>query len=229
MALASTVSNGAHSFTISPSTMYYMALYFLVLVVRFFKLKKEEQGTKWETHNWREVFHVGLELVYTASGLVVLLLADLHAYVAFIIIGYVIVVYISTQIETMDKRFSSGVVFATHVSILVLVVFTTIWYFQFVQPEAQAAQNGSTAGAAQHFRVAIPYQDMALREHIGAAYGSRQLVFITDLEAKDDFDAKEKARAEFKQKVTPFESRRRKSSPDDIITYSDQVIVKQIR
>jgi len=222
MALATTSAEAL--FILSPNTMYYVALYGLVILVRFFKLKKEESSEK--PFDWKNVFHVGLELVYTASGLVVLLLVDLKDYAAFIVIGYLIVVIISSQIETMAERFSKVSVFVTHVAILMIVVCTTIWYFQSVQPNADMAAK--VAKAHRHFRVAIPYQDMALREHIGTAFGARQLVFVTDVEAKDEFDAKQKAKAEFREKVPPFESRRRKATGDDVITHLDQIIVKPL-
>lgn len=224
MALASTATGAETSFVLSPNTMYYVALYGLVILVRFFKLKKEETTEK--PFDWMNVFHVGLELVYTASGLVVLLLVDLKNYAAFIVIGYLIVVIISSQIETMAERFSKVSVFLTHIVILLIVVYTTIWYFQSVQPNAHKVAKA--AMEHRHFRVAIPYQDMALREHIGTAFGARQLVFVTDVEAKDEFDAKQKAKAEFREKVPPFESRRRKPTGDDVIAYLEQIIVKPL-
>ena len=224
MALAPNGSGIETSFFLSPNTMYYVALYGLVILVRFFKLKKE--GSADAPFDVKRVFHVGLELVYTASGLVVLLLVDLKDYAAFIVIGYLSVVIISSQIETMSERFSKVTVFLTHIAILLLVLVTTVWYFQAVQPEVEKAAR--TAKAHRHFRVAIPYQDMALREHLGATFGSRQLVYITDVEASDEFEAKQKAKSEFKEKVSPFESRRRKSTVDDVIAHIDQIIAKPI-
>jgi len=212
------------SFVLLPNTMYYVALYGLVIIVRFFKLKKEESHEK--PFDWMNVFHVGLELVYTASGLVVLLLVDLKDYAAFIVIGYLIIVSISWQIETMAERFSNKTVFFTHIAILMLIVCTTIWYFQFVQPSTDTAAK--EAKTHQHFRVAIPYQDMALRAHIGTTFGSRQLVFMTDVEAKDEFAAKQKAQAEFPKKVPLFQSRKHKATVDDLIANLDQIIVKPL-
>lgn len=224
MALAPTESVEAAKYALSPNTMYYLALYGLVVLVRFFKLKKEAPLDK--PFDWKRVFHVGLELVYTASGLVVLLLVDLKNYAAFIVIGYLIVVIISSQIETMAERFSPTTVFVTHCLILVAVLYTTVWYFESVQPDVDKAAK--VAKVHRHFRVAMPYQDMALREHIGAAFGARQLVFVTDVEADDEFSAKLKAKAEFREKISPFESRRRKTTGDDVIVYLDQIIVKPL-
>lgn len=70
----SSASTTAHGY-LNPNTMYYLALYFFVILVRFFKLKKEHAAST--AFDMRKIFHVGLELVYTASGLVVLLRGQL--------------------------------------------------------------------------------------------------------------------------------------------------------
>ncbi|MGH8619732.1 MAG: hypothetical protein ACREUW_18745, partial [Burkholderiales bacterium] len=52
---------------LTPNTLYYLALYALVIIVRLFKLRKQQVWNK------KQIFHVALEIVYTSSGLVILL------------------------------------------------------------------------------------------------------------------------------------------------------------
>lgn len=216
--------------SVSPNTLYYLALYVLVLVVRFFKLKKDEAGEGWKKHTKKEIFHVGLEIVYTASGLVVLLLTDLKDYAAFIILGYVILVMVSANIESMEEKFSKKSVFNTHVVVLIIVGLITIWYFESIAPAkhtvtASTPPKVNNQSEQKSYKVAIPYQDLSLRSHLGVAFGNRQLVFITDVEAKSTKSAKKIAIEKFTNDVLPFNSKN--GSNVDLIPNKDQITISE--
>lgn len=190
MALAA--NSASASQFVSPNTLYYLALYFLVIVVRFFKLKRDSNEVPFKI---RSVLHVALELVYTASGLVVLLLADLRDYIPFIIISYLILVLVSSQIESLESRFSPAATSGTHLVILLIIVAVTVSYFEFIQPGVQRNRAQELAQAQQErlprhvtYRVAIPYNDPTLIELLGARFGARQMVAIYDISDTSGID-----------------------------------------
>lgn len=228
MALAPDVVSAVpgSAFGIAPNTLYYLVLYSVVIAVRFFKLRKDEDGPGWHKHTRREVFHVGLEVVYTSSGLVILLLNDLRDFAPFIFVAYVLVVLASSQMESMEEKFTPNQVFGTHLVILIAVIATTVVYFQGKQNRAMEVHDRSKAPS--HYRVAIPYQDFGLREHVGAAFGARELVYITDVTATDPFDARTNARAQMAKEIVPFETNRKKANPNSVVPYLDRIIVTQL-
>ena len=199
------LQTGASGF-ISPSTLYYIGLYTVVILVRFFKLKKASNRN--EKMDWRPVFHVALEIVYTSSGLWILLLQGLSAYAAFIIVVYLILAIISSQIEFMGEKFSEKAAFYTHIGISVVIVFATIFYFEFVEKDIEQkhmAASRAEADRPKTYRVLIPYDDQTLRAHVGQrVFGARQLVEIIVVNAKNTAEAREKALGRFYEVVTPF-------------------------
>lgn len=216
----------------SPSELYYLALYTLVVLVRYFQVKKRskpadpnmKQLTKQERMS---IFHVGLEIVYTASGLVVLLLNDLQAYTPFILVIYMIFVMVTVQIDSMESKFSERAVFATNIFILVTAICVTAWYFEVIYIDKHTSP--CPEGKVSHFRVAIPYQDFALRDHIGGAtLGTRQFVYIFETEAINVTEAKNKA-LQKSDEIPSFTSRKHPSrQPGDIVIVPEQVFVQQI-
>src|SRR5258708_3523924 len=152
---------------ISPNTLYYLGLYAVVIVVRYFKLKKlADPKVEWD---WKPVFHVALEIVYTSSGLLILLLLGLNAYTAFIIIIYALLLIISSQIEFMEEKFSKNEVFYTHVGIIAIIAVMTIVYFEFVAKEIEQQHISATNAQAERLntpRVLIPYNNHTLRRSL---------------------------------------------------------------
>jgi hypothetical protein len=189
---------------LSPSTLYFLALYSLVIIVRFFKLKKETTG-EWD---WRNVFHVALEFVYTSSGLVVMLLEGLKAYVPFIIIVYLILVLVSSQIESMEERFSAKTTFYTHLGIILVIVITTVLYFELVQRDIykkEVAAKVEEFKRLKSYRVVIPYEDKTLRAHVGPRlFGDRLLAVVMQVSASNDLEAKEIALQRFWDSAKPY-------------------------
>lgn len=190
---------------VSPSTLYYLALYTLVIIIRFFKLKK--QAGVWDS---KKVFYVALEVVYTSSGLVVLLLEDLKAFAPFIIVAYLILVLVSSQIDSMEERFSGNAAFFTHLAVIAIVVSVTVVYFEVVQRGLETKRREEADKRAQlekskNYRIAIPYEDQTLRAHVGTRlFGSRQLVEIISVRADTEDNARAKALELFWEKVRPY-------------------------
>jgi hypothetical protein len=229
MALSVNTAQQASASGISPNTLYYVALYALVVLVRFFKLKKESTGP-WVQRDFMRVFHVGLEMVYTASGLIVLLLEDLRAYAPFIIIGYLILVLVSSQIESISEKFSEMTVALTHVVVIGTVAGLTIWYFEFAQKQLHAPPllSGSTSIAEADFRVAIPYVDLALRQHLGSSSNGLTLVFLCTVKAREEGEAKTLALVRLRKEVKPFSPRGKPASSDALLVQDDQAFIRRL-
>ncbi len=226
MELTGAAAEASSSLSISPNTLYYLALYFLVLIIRFFKIKKLAANTNWTSDQIKKVFHVGLETIYTASGLVVLLLVDLKEYAPFIIIMYLILVLISSQIESMEEKFSENAVFSTHLIILLLVGLVTVWYFESLQKSLE--KNNLKVETKEHstkYHAAIPYFDLSLRNHLGVIFSGKQLVYLVSVEADNAISAKAKAITQFKEEVVPFGGKKSTSESDLIM--SDDIYIKQ--
>ncbi|MSQ70681.1 MAG: hypothetical protein EXR27_05230 [Betaproteobacteria bacterium] len=176
----------------------------LVIVVRFFKLKKTTNGN-WD---WKEVFHVALEIVYTSSGLVILLLDGLKAYAPAIIVVYLMLVLVSAQIESMEDRFSKRATFFTHMGIIAIVATATGLYFEVVQKDLDQRQEFNREAEQKKqksYRVIIPFEDQTLRSHVGPRlFGQRQLVSIVPVNAENAAKAKELGLAFFWSSARAF-------------------------
>ncbi|MFA7347502.1 MAG: hypothetical protein WCZ86_07055 [Desulfurivibrionaceae bacterium] len=222
------------TFLSSPSERYYLALYALVVIVRYFQIKKKSNPanpdikrlTKQERMS---VFHVGLEIAYTASGLVVLLLADLQTDTPFILIIYMIFLMATVQIDSMESKFSERTVFAANIFILVTAIVVTTWYFEVIYKDKHATLNPEGKPKISHFRVVIPYTDLALRDHIGnTIMGSKQFVYLAETDAINITEAKQNA-LKMGDEIPSFTSRKHPSKkPGDIVIVPEQVFVQQI-
>jgi hypothetical protein len=201
------------------NTLYYLALYAMVFIVRYYKLKKDETGVGWSKHKFKQVFCVGLDLLYTASGLVILLLADLKEYVPAILITYVILLLVSAFTDSMEEKFEPNKVFGINLIIFIVILSTTILYFQ---------TKGHSSDVVR-YKVAIPYQDLALRQYFGTAINDKKLVYITTIEAKNEAQAVSLAKQKMIDEVKPFVVKSRQSSQNDIIPSFDEVLVSRIQ
>ena len=112
----------------SPSTYYYLGLYVLVLVIRYFKLKKDHTSGP----PWPRVLFVSLEIVYTSAGFIILLLEHLRELIAPIVVFYIVLVIVSSNLDSMDERFSLRQKIILHLAILILIVGSTVYSFQTV-------------------------------------------------------------------------------------------------
>ena len=197
---------------ISPNTLYYMGLFFLIVVVRFFKLWPDRDKSL--GFDWRRVCYVGLEFVYTASGVIVLLVNDQKEYTAVIIISYLMLVLVSSQIESLQSQFPPKAVFLTHLLVVACVLGVTVYYFQVVeksnleeQANFQKFKRLADIAAAQttkQYRVAVPYTDDNLLERVGSAnMRNRLLVYLVTVTANDGEKAKQSALDLFAKNVAP--------------------------
>ncbi len=159
--------------------LYYILLYALVLVMRFFKLKNQYKHDY--KSNWKETFDCSIEIVYTSSGFVIALLMNAQQFIPVIIVGYVLVIISSSYLERAGKdEFNTNSKFAMNVMIIFIVFFTTIFGYAKIIPETTDINGHTTLKSDEKedlntsklknnlYVVILPYADKTLKSHIGA-------------------------------------------------------------
>lgn len=159
--------------------LYYILLYALVLVMRFFKLKNQYKHDY--KSNWKETFDCSIEIVYTSSGFVIALLMNAQQFIPVIIVGYVLVIISSSYLERAGKdEFNTNSKFAMNLAIIFIVFFTTIFGYAKIIPETtdinghttitneESIEKKSPLLINNSYAVILPYTDKSLKSHIGA-------------------------------------------------------------
>jgi hypothetical protein len=190
----------------SPSSFYYIGLFVLVFLVRFFKLKREtpQEGEPQRKSSLRRVTFVSLEIVYTAAGFVILLLSSVDkAYIAPIVVAYVILIYVSSQLESLEDKFTQGALTTYHSLITAVVVVATTYSFSSYGVLGKQQDHGAKATpptTTTSYRIAIPYVDKSLFINSVSykKFGDKQFFFQTVVdESISEPRAIEAAKAKF--------------------------------
>ncbi len=151
--------------------IYYIFLFILVISIRFFKLKniyKDDFNKKWS-----EVFFSSLEIVYTASGVVIALLLNVSkAWIAPVVIVYLVIVIFSALLEMSNENFNNKTKTGLHIGIIIIVVTATIITYDEVIPKVDI--NGKPTPiniknniTLKQYTIIIPYFDYSLIRHVG--------------------------------------------------------------
>lgn len=178
--------------------IYYLFLYVVVIAIRFFKLKndlKEDFNKK----KW-EVFHISLEIVYTASGLVIALILNVpKTWIVVVFIAYITAVIVAALLEMSGHNFSSRSRTSIHVTIIISVVIVTIITFGSIIPKSDINGNRiedeelekiSSVDSTRTYTVFLPYQDHSLNAHLGYQKMSGKYFYIeVDVKTKDQDSA----------------------------------------
>jgi len=150
--------------------VYYLTLYVFVILIRFFKLKKQlKQDFK---KRWLETFHGSLEIVYTASGFIIALLLNVpKAWIAAVIVIYLLVVVFSAFLEMSNEgEFSPISKALLHVMIVLVMVVSTVISYLFIIPKVDINGNLTPEKdliVSKNYTIIIPYFDNSLAKHIG--------------------------------------------------------------
>lgn len=151
--------------------IYYIFLFILVISIRFFKLKniyKDDFNKKWS-----EVFFSSLEIVYTASGVVIALLLNVSkAWIAPVVIVYLVIVIFSALLEMSNENFNNKTKTGLHIGIIIIVVAATIITYDEVIPKVDingkpTPVNIKSNIALKQYTIIIPYFDYSLIRHVG--------------------------------------------------------------
>ncbi len=211
----------------TPSTYYYLGLYVLVLVIRYFKLKKDPTGGP----PWPRVLFVSLEIVYTSAGFIILLLENLRELIAPIVVFYIILIFVSSNLDSMDDRFSPRQKIFFHLGILILIVGSTVYSFQTVLKPKPVLTEAAQQTSLHSFRVGIPYSDESLSRHVGVkVFGTRKLAFVTVVTAPGIERARELAIQRFWSdgSVVPFKAASKTDRRSLLNVDTDNVTVQRL-
>lgn len=166
--------------------IYYIFLFILVISIRFFKLKniyKDDFNKKWS-----EVFFSSLEIVYTASGVVIALLLNVSkAWIAPVVIVYLVIVIFSALLEMSNENFDNITKTALHIGIIVIVVAATIITYDDVIPKVDingkpTPVNIKNNTTLKQYTIIIPYFDYSLIRHVGnKKLKNTPLIFQTNI------------------------------------------------
>jgi hypothetical protein len=175
--------------------IYYGLLYFLIILVNFFKVLREkpDPSTPQPKFNWRKVFFISNEFIYTGSGIYIILLEKQHDWIPPIVAGLLLVMLISTNLDGMSDRLNDKIKFWVHIGIIVAVLVSTFLTFfngwdkspeQRKQQQAEEQRNKS-------YRVSIPYIDRTIISKIGyTKFGEKHLDYNRILTASSRDSAK---------------------------------------
>lgn len=171
---------------------YYIGLYLLVFCIRICKIFTFNIFKQSNVKKKRGYVHISLEIVYSASGFVILLLQKLNPSMAPIIIFYLIFVIFSTALDFVDEEHQNWKTMVSNLVIISLIFALTIYFLGSKIPELEAQNDESnyedqSIDTLKYFKIMIPFTDNSLKKHIGPdKYGNRNFVFITQVKSKND-------------------------------------------
>lgn len=136
-------------------TLYYLAQYLVVFVISYFRIRKAFQIQDPTTpnspkFNWKPVLFVSLEVVYTSAGLIIVLIDGSKEWAPVIIIFYIILILISSNLTSIEERFSENSKLASHCIITAIIIGGTIFVLN--------------KDRQKRFQVSIPYYDSSLKK-----------------------------------------------------------------
>lgn len=183
---------------LNPDLFYYLGLYLLIFLLRYIKLIKQKKSIE-ETISFRRILFVSLDLSYTAAGFVILLLANLKAWIPVIVIFYILYVFAGLMLDLMDDKLKAQTKLIWHVTLISLLLIMTIVTFTVI---LEPTSPKETMPQKREYKVLVPYKDQTLITHLGfRTAGSTKLVFLVNVEATTEEEARIKAKNEFLQKI----------------------------
>lgn len=204
--------------------LHYIALFILVFVVRIFKLKKEHKQNFNE--NWQKALYVSLDLIYTASGIVITLLLNLDSkWVSAIFVIYIIFVIVSSQLEMANSdEFSDKSKTIIHSLIIIFIFIFSILTYTYIIPNVENEKNIKSVVKPKKI-VIIPYTDESLKKHIGKNdITKRRFLFISEQNTANIDSAKVRAIKELKIEIKPLY----KEYNMGITIYFDEILIQNL-
>ena len=156
---------------LNTTMIYYLGLYLMVFVVRYFK---QSRGTVQTKQDWNEFFsYSSLEIIYTASGFLVILLSREIRLLPIFLISYTLLLFTSSNIDRVEKL-QDKTKMITHIIIIAIVVFVTVLSFSTkLRDEGDIITIYSTnercnsAKPLRFYTVVLFYDDNSLISHVG--------------------------------------------------------------
>lgn len=203
--------------------VYYLALFALVFIIRYFKLKKEHKLDF--NSNWSKLLHVSLELIYTASGIVIALLLNIEKkWIPVVIIFYIILVITSSLLEMAnEKDFKPNFITRFHGLLVICIISFSIITYSKIIPNVDI--NGEAKKEAviskPEYAIIIPYTDESLQRHVGnKELKERRFLFYNQISGYSVDSIKKVSIIKLKSKIKPLFS---KDKILDIVIFEDDI------
>ena len=186
-----------------PLIIYYIVLYLIIIITNYFRLKAEEEDPNTPEYEfpWKRIFFISNEIIYTGSGVYIILLKFNSTWVAPIMAILILLIVISLYMIAMEKKFSDKIKFRTHTTIIIIIIAGTFITFSFlddneIKPEANKAikQVDSTF----LYKIAIPYTDNSIIKNYGYdKFGEKYLSYYVEVIAKSEKQARNSGISDF--------------------------------
>jgi len=218
------------------NTIYYLVLYIIVFVIRYFKLKKEfviQDSTipEHKQFNYKQVFFVSIEILYSAAGFIIILLDIQKKWTAVIVSIYLLLVLISSNLSSMEERFSDNFKLRSHLFIIAVIIFGTIYTFKMQSIQEETKCN-ITKDSILPYKVVIPYIDKSFVNHMGYdKVGDKRFFYLTKTEGKNELEAIAKAENNFwnDSLLLPLINKKNELKKNLLKIDKDYIIVKIIK
>lgn len=202
---------------------YYLALFLLVFIIRYFKLKKEHKLDF--NSNWSKLLHVSLELIYTASGIVIALLLNIEKkWIPVVIIFYIILVITSSLLEMANEEdFKPNFITRFHGLLVICIIsFSIITYYKIIpNVDINGEAKKEAVISKPEYAIIIPYSDESLQRHVGnKELNERRFLFYNQISGYSLDSIKKVSIIKLKSKIKPLFS---KDKILDIVIYEDDI------
>jgi hypothetical protein len=156
-------------FKMVQSLIYYLGLYIVVICVNYFKLlkeyKKPDAATPAKPFEWRRVFYVSSEFIYTSAGVIIIILKDQPTWIPVVLIAVLILMIFSININSLEERFpNKASIFWIHIILIIFIMGGTAYTFY---NQDQISQSSNKSDSTCCYKISIPYQDRTLLRHYG--------------------------------------------------------------
>jgi hypothetical protein len=217
------------------TTIYYFLLYVIVIVVNYFKLKKEfkvqDDTTPTQKFNWRKVFFVSNEIIYTAAGVYIILLDEKKDWTPSILAVLMLLILVSTSIGSMSERFAEKAQFRLHLTIIFIIMigtFFTLSNEKHFGSNAEAINDTLLQDSFQKYRIAIPYIDKSLIKQFGYDnFSDKRLFYYSEATAKNEKEAIDKGILKFWQDtlIQPVIMKGKTMSKESLLKIDNEIIL----
>jgi len=167
-----------------PSFLYYIGLYVIIVLTNYFRLKGEQSNDATPEYKfpWKKIFFVSNEVIYTGSGVYIVLLTN-QIWVGPIMVFLILLIVVSLYMIAMESKFSDNVKFFTHITIILIVITATFSFFTHKITSENTNQE-------KQYKVSFPYFDKSMAKKYGYdKFGDTYLSYTTGVMAKNEEDA----------------------------------------
>lgn len=162
--------------------------------------------------NWSKLFHVSLDLIYTASGIVIALLLNLKpSWISAVFIIYILFVVTSSLLEMANEdEFKESTKTTIHIIIVVLIIIFSFLTYLTIIPNVdingkKVDEKNNEVNTFPKYAIIIPYNDLSLQRHVGKnELKSREFLFYNEVSGNNIDSLKNISLNKLKNTIKPI-------------------------